>query len=230
MPIPRLLSLALLLCLSGAVHAARPMVTDDARLTDEKACQVESWARYNRASREFWALPACNPGGNVEITAGGALAYRDGERQNGGVTVQGKTLFKPLTTNGYGLGLAAGYATQPGASQAGDPYFYLPASLSLADDRIVLHANLGATHMRESRSNRPTWGIGSEIQTSERLYLIVESFGQDKGSAFYQAGFRYWLLPNRVQIDTTWGSSAAQLRDERWFSLGLRLIAPPFLP
>lgn len=234
MPTLRPLSLAMLLAvligLSAGVEAARPMLTDDARLTDAQACQLESWARFNRGSHELWALPACNPGGNLEFTVGGAQADRAGQSPSGGLVVQGKTLFKALDSNGYGVGLAAGYATQPGHGQSGDPYFYIPASFSLADDRVVLHANLGATHLRESRQSRLTWAIGSELQSSERLYVVVESFGQDKGSPSYQAGLRYWLSPNRVQIDTTWGSNGADWRGERWFSLGLRLIGPPFLP
>ena len=31
-------------------HAARPLITDDARLVDAKACQVESWVRTNKDS------------------------------------------------------------------------------------------------------------------------------------------------------------------------------------
>jgi hypothetical protein len=41
-------------------HPARPMITDDARTVDGKACQVESRVRNNRDSREHWALPTCN--------------------------------------------------------------------------------------------------------------------------------------------------------------------------
>jgi hypothetical protein len=101
--------------------------------------------------------------------------------------IQGKTLFKPLATNTYGVGLAAGYATQPGDGQSGAPYFYVPTSISLADDRLVIHTNLGATRRRENRDIRLTWGIGSEIQTTERLYVIAETYGQDKGNTLFSA-------------------------------------------
>lgn len=218
-------ALALLAGLPAA-HAARPMMTDDARLTDAEACQLETWAHHHRQRNELWALPACNPGGNFELTLGGALARADGRADSGAVLVQGKTLFRPLDTNGFGVGLAAGYATQPGNGQSGSPYFYVPASLSFADDRLVVHANLGAMHDRPSRGTRLTWGLGSEIRLAGRLQAIAESYGQDKGSAFVQFGLRYWLRPERVQLDTTWGSQLGHVRDERWLSLGLRLITP----
>ena len=72
-------SLLLLIWSGGSAQAARPFVTDDARLTAAGSCQLESWTRLNRASKpsarseEFWAFPACNPSGNFEVTLGAAL-------------------------------------------------------------------------------------------------------------------------------------------------------------
>ncbi len=202
------------------------MITDDARLTDAGACQVESWAHLHGKEREFWALPACNPGGNFELTLGGALAFSDGERQSSAFVVQGKTLLKPLETNGYGIGFAAGYAKQPGSEASGSPYFYIPVSFSFADDRVVIHTNIGDLNERESHSHRLTWGIGSELQTSERLYIIAESYGQDKSNAYFQTGLRYWIVPGHIQVDTTYGSQFGHVHDKYWVSIGLRLITP----
>lgn len=222
----RLSTLLFLLAATPAAHAARPMITDDARLTDAGACQVESWGHLHGSQHEFWALPACNPGGNFELTFGGALAYADGHQESGAMVMQGKTLLKPLETNGYGVGFAAGYATQPGSAHTGNPYFYVPVSFSLADDRVVIHTNLGYTRERENQENRLTWGLGSEIEITPRSYLIAESYGQDKGNPFFQMGVRYWIIPGHVQIDTTYGSRFGAISDQHWFSIGLRLISP----
>lgn len=219
-------ALLLLLAIGSTAHAARPMITDDARLTDAGACQVETWAHLHGSKNEFWALPACNPGGNFELTLGGALAYANGHQESGALTIQGKTLFKPLETNSYGIGLAAGYASQPGSAHTGNPYFYVPVSFSLAADRVVIHTNLGYTRERENKENRLTWGVGSEIQITPNSYLIAESFGQDKGAAFFQMGLRHWIVPGHVQIDTTYGSRFGAISDQHWFSIGLRLISP----
>lgn len=223
----RPLLLVLLILLAPAARAARPMVTDDARLTDAQACQLETWVHLHEGSREFWALPACNPGGNLELTVGGSLTRGDPESPSGTVVMQGKTLFKPLETNDWGIGLAAGYTTKPAESLSGGPYFYVPASFSLADDRVVLHANLGAARLRDLDATRLTWGLGSESAASERLYVIAEAFGQNIGRPSLQAGLRYWIVPGHVQVDTTVGSNLSDFRGERWLSLGLRLISPP---
>jgi len=221
-----LLTLSGLLLVAQASHAARPMTTDDARLTDAGACQVESWVHIHGSQREIWALPACNPGGNFELTFGGALSFSGTRQERGAQVIQGKTLVKPLASNGYGIGIAAGYATQPGSAHSGHPYFYVPVSFSLADDLAVIHTNLGYTRERENHESRLTWGIGGEIQLSGRNYLIAETYGQNKGSPFFQVGLRHWIVPNHVQIDTTVGSRFGQFSEERWISIGLRLISP----
>lgn len=223
----RLLATLLCLCvITATAHAARPMITDDARLTDGGSCQVESWVHLHGSQHELWALPACNPGGNFELTFGGALAWADGHQESGALVIQGKTLLKPLESNGYGIGFAAGYATQPGSAHTGNPYFYVPVSFSLADDHVVIHTNFGYTRERENQENRLTWGLGSEIQLTPRAWLIAESYGQDKGNPFFQMGVRYWIVPGHVQVDTTYGSRFGAISDQHWFSIGLRLISP----
>lgn len=41
-------------------------------------------------------------------------------------------------------------------------------------------------------------------------------------------GTRYWLMPERVQIDATWGDRFGG--GARVATLGLVLVSPPFLP
>jgi hypothetical protein len=37
-------------------------------------------------------------------------------------------------------------------------------------------------------------------------------------------------VPDRVQVDTTYGDRVGAGGMERWMSVGLRLLSPPFLP
>lgn len=223
---------AVLLLNPVPAHPARPMITDDARTVDPYACQVESWVRTNRGSREYWALPACNFTGNLELTLGGARTRDATGSETSDVIFQGKTLLKPLETNGYGIALAAGYAGHPAAHAGrplGGPYMNMPVSFSLADDRVVLHTNVGARHVRDEGRARATWGLGSETLISPRVFLIAETFGESRSNASYQLGVRYWIVPNHVQVDTTYGNQYGNKSDARWFSIGLRLLSVPFL-
>ncbi|QNP47784.1 hypothetical protein [Diaphorobacter aerolatus] len=229
----RVAVLAPLLLGAASAYAARPMITDDARVVDPKACQVESWARRNQdGTNEFWAQPACNFTGNLELTLGGAIT-----RESGGAThasaqvLQGKTLFKPLETNGWGAGLVLGTVRDPRASAGAgrDWYGFVPMSFSFAGDRFVLHTNLGWQRDQGTRRSHVMWGVGSETRLTDRSFAVMETFGAADGRPHYQVGVRYWLVPERVQVDTTYGNRFGGGGD-RWISVGLRLLSPAFLP
>lgn len=212
------------------------MITDDARVVDAQACQVESWVRRNRASTEYWALSACNFTGNLELTFGGARTNEAGGTHTSDVVLQGKTVFKTLEPDGWSWGLAAGYVHKPSV-QAGSPvmndvYAYLPASFSFKDGRVVLHANLGWTDEKENAQRRDflTWGVGAEIQLGERTWLIAESFGRNEGRPLLQVGIRHWIVPGQVQVDATYGNRFGLPYEERWLSVGLRFLSARFLP
>jgi len=230
----RLTALFLLLTHGITGFCARPMVTDDARVVDPKSCQVESWAKFNKDSTEFWALPGCNVGQNLEITYGGAVTRESGERSTSDTVLQAKTLFRSLKTNDFGYGLVVGNAKHPNSknddNMIGDAYFYVPVSFSMLDDKFVLHTNLGMIHDRDEKASKVTWGLGSETLLNKDTYFIAEVYGDNQSRAFHQLGVRYWIVPNRVQIDTTYGNRFANDTEERWFTVGLRLLSPAFLP
>ncbi|WP_026224816.1 hypothetical protein [Methyloversatilis thermotolerans] len=217
--------IACLLAVPVAAHAARPFVTDDARLSTAGSCQLESWSRVHAHSVELWALPACNPYGDLEFTAGVGIAKADAGTSD--YVFQLKTLFRPLDTHDWGWGVAVGTvrhpAVNPGPNLLGNSYVYVPLSRSLLDDRIVLHVNAGMLHDRQSDRSNLTWGVGAEVKLGGAWTGIVETFGDNRDKPFWQVGARYALVPDRVQIDATIGQQFAGPGDSQWFSLGLRL-------
>lgn len=226
------LSVCLPLCLAlhSLAHAARPMVTDDARIVDDKSCQLETWLKANRGSDEYWALPSCNFSGNFELAVGTAVTRQNGRGETSDLLVQGKTLFRTLEPNGWAWGLVGGTASHPDVSRKmlGDVYAYVPATFSFRDDRVLVHTNLGWIQDRLAKRHAMTWGVGSEIETTPNTWLIAESYGENQGRPFYQLGLRHWLVYNRVQLDATYGNRSNG--GENWFSIGLRLLTPRFLP
>ena len=213
--------------------AARPFVTDDARLTSEGSCQLESWGRLYRDSQEFWALPACNPGGNFEVTLGGGQARNTGMAPTEDYVIQAKTLFRPLKTDDWGWGLAVGNIrhpeVNPGPNLLGNSYLYLPFSRSLNGDQTVVHANVGRLKDRASGAQHTTWGLGGEFRLNTRWQAIAEVFGDDQVRPYWQVGARYAVVPDKVQIDATVGQQMEGPLSGRWFSLGLRLTPEHFL-
>ncbi|MCL1961471.1 MAG: hypothetical protein FWG56_06820 [Desulfovibrionaceae bacterium] len=212
-------------------HAARPMMTDDARIVEAKACQLETWVQSNRGSTEYWALPACNFTGNLELTLGGGLTHEGGQTRTTDAVVQGKTILKPLDANGWGIGLAVGASRHPRVNDGQrDWYAYVPASFLFRDDALAVHTNLGWLREGQTGRNRLTWGLGTETQLAGCTWLIAETFGQNRGKPLYQVGLRHWLVTDRVQLDVTYGNRFGGDMRQRWFSIGLRLLSAPFLP
>lgn len=215
--------------------AGRPMITDDARILDPKACQLETWIRSGRDSTEYWMVPACNPLGPFEVGYGGARTHEDGAgtafTDN---TIQVKTVVKPLETNGWGWGIAAGtdrhLHREAGNGWPGDMFLNVPASLSFRDDGIVVHLNGGAVRRRDLHRDIGTWGLGSEIRLRDDLFFLPEAFGSDRGRPFYQVGVRYWIVKDQLEIDGTFGNRLVGDGAERWFTIGLHAQWPPFLP
>jgi len=91
----------------------------------------------------------------------------------------------------------------------------------------VIHANLGAIRDDKADLLRTTYGLGLEaLVLAPRLYGILETYGQrgDKPTLHY--GVRFWVVPNRFQIDATHGQQdASDTAPERRFnSVGLRIL------
>jgi hypothetical protein len=206
--------------------AARPFMTDDARLTTQGSCQLESWARRYSNRVEYWALPACNPTGNFEITAGVGQFSANGSPGSRDQVLQGKTLFRTLQSNDWAWGLAFGRvwhpSTQPGPNNLGNTYLNLPLSVSRLDDRLVLHANLGWSVDQHTRQNSTTFGLGAEYWATGRIMLIAEAFGDDRQKPFVQSGIRFSVIPGLLQVDATFGTQPAGRERNTWTSLGLR--------
>ena len=232
--LPKAFLVATLLLIAAHAQAARPLITDDARVVDAKSCQVESWVRRDHSHTEVWALPGCNFGGDLELTLGGqARDDGDSPRQ---LVVQAKKLLKPLETNGWGAAITLGHVRHSGINGGKvlrDFYVNAPLSKSLLDDKLVVHANIGWLRDGETSKDRTTWGVGTETQLNSRVYMVAEAFGQLSRESQYQVGLRFWVIPDRVQVDTTYGNSfgrAGRGNQARWFSIGLRLLSPAFLP
>ncbi len=213
--------LAALLLVAPAAQAARPFVTDDARIVDQGGCQIESFVKRQHKfdETEFWFLPACNPWG-AELTAGYIRVDSTPSGDTDSAILQAKMLLKPLATNGSGFALSLGVL----AGRTTSPYFNAIGSFSFADDRVVLHTNLGGLLDGTTNRSRGTWGVGAEILLMvPRLYGILESYGASGEKPTLHTGLRIWIVPNRVQVDTTVGLQNSS-PERRFGTVGLRIL------
>jgi hypothetical protein len=218
---------------SGFVFAGHPMIVDDASIVDVKTCQFESWMDRNSESATFWILPACNFTGNLELTVGGAWTHKAGSTRNSQVGLQGKTIFKSLDTNGWGLGLAAGTLWHPKDNsnhRAYELYARLPVSFSFNEDRVFVHGNIGWNRDSADRVNHLLWGIAAEAEVIKRLNLFAEVFGRERGHPFFHFGFWYWLVPDRIHVNAAYGNRFGTPSSGYFFSVGFTVFSVPFMP
>lgn len=214
----------------AGAQAARPFVTDDARVVDTGGCQIESFVKRQRNHREneIWFLPGCTPAGQVELTLGGLRTDNAAEGAASAAIAQAKTLLRELKTNDFGLALTLGATRinpiEPVQQAGWSPFFNAIGSLSVLDDRAILHANAGSIRDRSMSRTRQTWGLGVEILLNPRLYGIAETYGQEADRPSRQLGLRFWVVPNRFQIDGTLGSQTGQPQSRTWTSIGIRAL------
>ncbi|RBA22929.1 hypothetical protein EV677_1687 [Herminiimonas fonticola] len=210
------------------VHAGRPMAVDDAAIINPQGCELETWVQKNQSETQYWALPSCNISGNFELTLGSVRTVSDQDKQTA-IVMQGKTVMKRLDTNGWGAGLVIGNQFDKDKSPAGDIYVNVPVSFSYMDDYFLVHVNSGWLHKRDSGRDLMTWGVGSELQVTERTGFTSEVYRQDVGKPYYQLGIRHQLIPNRLQIDASYGNRFNG-GDNRFFSIGIVLSVDALIP
>jgi hypothetical protein len=232
-PRQMLLALGLALLCAGHAQAARPMSTDDANIVDEKSCQLEAWAKTTRTSLERWAMPGCNFGGDMEWTVGGNAQTDDGVGKTQFWVGQVKKRWVPVADGQLGISTTVGVmSTRPATAERPndkDYFFNVPVTVPLGQDRFV-HLNAGWVQHQSLGVSRPTWGVGGELPLTASVIGIAETYGEAAMGTRYQVGLRIWVVPQRVQIDTTYGNRVGQPEHERWFTVGLRLLSPAFLP
>ena len=139
-----------LLLTAPAAHAARPFITDDARIVDPGGCQIETFVRRQQRENEseMWFLPGCTPArglNSTEITLGGNKIDNAANGTASTLIAQFKTLIKPLETDGWGFAATLGSMRQhpANANSSWSPYVNLVGSRSVLHDAVVLHANVG---------------------------------------------------------------------------------------
>ena len=235
------LAVPVLLALSSGTAAAQQYVTDDAGLTEYRACQMQMWA----GQRSTWMLPVCTPIRNLELSLGFIAVWRDGGTGHFEYAAQAKTAFRALRTDSWGAGFVVGTGRDPAfagtAAQSYNLYAYVPVSRSFAHDALIVDENTGLIYERRAGAGRTafTWALRADTRLTRHLTLVTEGYGADGvGTGHYdtppefQVGLRVWLRTNHVQLDGSYGGRLEGHRTGRdgpGFTLGLTLITPPFL-
>jgi hypothetical protein len=223
-----------LLLLSPAAFAASPFATDDVSALDRGACQLEMWQQNNRGSQDAWVVPACSPLEGLELSFAASRATENGASRTTNIGLQAKYVVRDIEIDRWGWGWVLGALRHPdqerGSQYLGDLYGLVMAGVSFNDDSLHLNINVGGLRERETGDNFFTWGVLAEQNLGKHFMAIGEVFGTQRGRPFYQLGGRAALLPDRFEIDATFGNRFGRSTTERWWTVSVRIVTDPFLP
>jgi hypothetical protein len=225
----RLWLLACSVACTMSMQHAMAMDVDDAQPLEDGKCQLESWLRFNHGGTQRTLSPACNILPGLEMGVSGTLEKDERGMFLSEGQLQGKYLIKPMDDAGYGVALMAGATRHTALDERDRSWSYfakVPVSFAFRDGNVLLHTNWGVVRDQDEKTTRLTWGFGNESKITERVSFIGEVFGENKGKPLFQAGIRTALIPDKVEVDLTYGNKTNFAREERFVLLGLRLISP----
>ena len=214
---------------ASTAHGGQPLVTDNVALVDAKTCQLEVWVHSFHDGRELWALPACNPRGGVEITAGGALATADDAGRSSLLQLQVKTVLIARGDRAWSVGASAGAQRDTGSPHGGvafqNYYGKALASFNLSNN-VEVDINLGLAN---------TYGVGTyalagaalQYALFDHLQLLSEIFRDTPGRSKFQVGARYVAIRNRLEAYLSYGNHLGGGSTASWTIVGIRVQTAP---
>ncbi|MFO1324654.1 MAG: hypothetical protein U1F15_11390 [Burkholderiales bacterium] len=217
---------------ASAAQGGQPLVTDDAAVVAPKTCQFEAWVRSAGDGRLYAAQPACNFTGNLELAVGAARARPDDGEDWSLVQLQAKTVLYSLDDRTWSFGLVGGAGRDTGAP-AGSSAFQAYYAKALASwyprDDLEIDLNLGAANVY-GFGTFALAGAAVQYTVVDRVQLLAEAFRDEPGTAKYNVGVRFAIVPDRFEAYASYGNRFGSASDA-WFAIvGIRLQSAAFLP
>jgi hypothetical protein len=222
----------MLLTTASSVEAGQPLVTDDAAVVAAKTCQLEAWVLSADDGRAYFAQPACNFSGDLELSIGAARVRPDADGSSSLIALQAKTVLFSLADREWSFGMLAGAGRDTGAphgSSAFQAYYAKALASWYPRSDLEIDLNLGAAN---------TYGAGTfalagaalQYSISDNVQLLVEAFRDEPGRGKYQVGARFIIVPDRLEAYASYGNRFNGTADQWSAIVGIRVQTAAFLP
>ena len=219
---------AVILCATAAstLRAGQPLVTDDAAVVAPGTCQLEAWWHPHNDGHEYWAQPACNFTGNLELAVGVARSYHDGDPASSLIHLQAKTVLFPRDDGQWSFGVVGSGDRDTGASH-GRTAFEAFNVTGLASwyprDELEVDLNLGVSYQYGSGSFAVA-GVAIQYAPVDALQFLGEVFRDEPGRGKFQVGLRGIVVADRFEVYVSYGN---RFDATQWFATaGIRLQTP----
>lgn len=183
---------------------AQQMIVDDAKVMIDKQAQLETWY----GTEESWIQPSFSLSHLWDVTPG--VIFNTGD--DGSVSrLFGELKYIPsdLDFDGYSYGwVGAMYFDTEGRVKG--VRTYIPFTKYILDRTSLVHLNIGL----DGRDNAAgdfeygfTTGIRGDFGLTDRFAILSEVFTTDFETPSFQAGIRFDVVPDLLNIDITYGES-----------------------
>ncbi|MDI6401710.1 hypothetical protein QLX67_06875 [Balneolaceae bacterium ANBcel3] len=205
-----LLILLFLMLADGAFNTAngQQMVIDDVEVTDYRGFSLETW--YGQ--EESWVILLFSPLKGLELAP--ALMYTDDDVFG---NIEAKYMFRAPGGNGPGIGLVSGAIWAPFIGF----YTYVPVTFTLPEERAVINVNVGYEWEEATSGHAATWGARVDVPVLSLMTLLGEVFGSNGDTPDFQVGVRWTIVPDLLEMDTTYGNHFGKEHSGLGFAVGL---------
>lgn len=198
--LPRLAAASAIAMPLPALAAGGAHGVDDAGVETPGACHLESWVSDPGGGERLVNLsPACTPDALPTVEIGGTAQRvgAPGERR----WLAGPAIKWALREGGNGpaVGLAASALIDPGSGHVDSAALLLPMTFRLAD-KVVINLNAGIGYSRGDDAH-PLYGAQVDVAAARGIALMAEIFGRPDHRPALQAGARWTLDRDRIDLD-----------------------------
>lgn len=194
------------------------MFVDDAEVTTYRSFQVETWY----GSRESWFLTAITPINGLEIGTGIGFDSRDSFQAENWI-LEAKVVPFDLESKGWSAGVVSGLLFDFDGNVE-EAFAYIPLTKAILQESSFLHLKAGFGAV-----NKTEWeyefvkGIRLDLGISDRIKILSEFAGVNFDDYFYQAGIRFSLIQDLLEMDITYGEGIRRMVTAPGFVVGIAI-------
>lgn len=197
---------------------AQQMVVDDATVLIYKPMQLEAWY----GTEESWIQPGISLSHLWDITPGVIFNTADDGKLSR-IFTELKYVPTDLEFDGYSYGWVGAIAFDTDG-KIDWVYSYIPFTKQILDGRSFVHFNVGLDGQDNASGEWEygfTTGIRGDFGLNNRITILTEIFTTDFETPSFQAGVRFSLVPDLLDLDVTYGQGLQKGVDFPGLNVGI---------
>jgi len=183
-----------------ALLSAQHMIIDDAAVSEKNL--FEGWA----GTEESWIQPSVAVNRSWNVSPG---IIFDTSNPNFNATnwlIENKVVPAGWSNDTWAVGNVSALVFDFDGNLT-QFYSYIPLSRRILHSNSLIHLNIGfeGNQISNDWDYAITTGLRTDFAISTRIFLLSELYTFDFNSTGFQSGFRFLIIPGRLESDITYG-------------------------